>query len=391
MAIVVSGLWDYRISSLGAQALSAGLRHKVEQTFPGQPLQVLYNDDLFKGYGSVLGLVRRIPLLYPPVFHLFYKLYRRLHAERVATIAAADLLVVSGDGVVADLFTPHTVMLAFDIRAAAEAGTRLVSLNQSINITRRSLAAYCVRHYFMTHPISVREAKSQALLGELFGRTDVPVHIDAAFLVRPLDEHEDAGFARELADLKQRHGFDDYVLVGIRGNRPATQVIDTDAWREVVRATAETFGRTVILASTTAEFDLPLARKIAAGCDDVLILPELIDWGRYNHRFFIYLLRQAYANVADRYHQNVFSALAGTPFLPVEGNTSKTSGLVALLGYDMPVLPLPTAANLPAYRDALRHLADHHAEIKTSLAHTVRDATEHYDGYSQLMQATMAG
>ncbi len=391
MAIVISGLWDYRISSLGAQALSAGILHKVEHTFPDTPIHVLYNDDLFRGYGALLGGVRRARALYVPVFYLFYRLYRHLHPKRVAAIAAADLLVVSGDGVVADLFTPHTVMLTFDIRAAEAAGTPVVTLNQSVNITKRSLAAYCVQHHFINHPISVREGRSQALLKKLFDRQDVPVHIDAAFLVRPIDEHETTLFQRKLSRLRQIHGFDEFVLVGVRGNRPASQLIDVDAWREVVRATVAVLGRTVVLASTTPEFDQPLAHRIAEGCENVVVAPELIDWGHYNYRFFIYMVGQAYANVADRYHQNVFSALSGTPFLPVEGNTDKTAGLVSLLNYDLAVLPLPTASGLAQFQDALHQLKTRHTELREELTSSVRSAMHDHDGYAQLLRDTIDG
>jgi polysaccharide pyruvyl transferase WcaK-like protein len=61
--------------------------------------------------------------------------------------------------------------------------------------------------------------------------------------------------------------------------------------------------------------------------------------------------------LAGRYHTAVFSALCGVPFMPLQANTPKNSGLLALLDYPVPCLNPVTESAGDIERAALAQLA----------------------------------
>lgn len=387
MTIAISGLWDYRTTSLGAQALSDGMRAKLSAVWPDEPVIELHNENLFPGCSTLLRLAEGKQFLCQPLLKLLQCFYRLRFPGRAKAIHQSDLLIINGDGIVGDQFTYHTTLLTLDICAATAFGVRAVSLNQSVNITRGSLAYYCVKNHFLHFPIAVRENESLRYLREEFGRNDVMLCVDSAFVVPPLSGEETQRYANELADLKKKYRFDEYVVVGVRANRPRTQRIEERAWADIIRAAATIFQRPVILASSTPLYDIPLARRLRTLAGEGIVLEELMDWQRFNYRFFLHFLRNAFVSISDRYHQNVFAALVGTPFVPVEGNTSKTLGLKTLLHGELSVLPLPTAGNLNDYYRALRWVQVHHEATRQHLQKAVPQMCARYDRYSEILNA----
>lgn len=391
MKIVVSGMWDFRISSLGAQALSEGLLLKMGDVYPDATIEAMEPAHL-PFLRRLVMLVESRPALFHVWFDLVYHAYRILNRQRIRNIAKADLFVVSGDGLVADIFVTSTVMFACEIRYAIERSIPVVSLNQSINTSNGSLAHYCVSHWFMGAPLSVREIDSQHVLSRQFPAREIPVAIDAAFLCPPPTEEELRRFGSFLQRMKKRLGIDRYILVGVRANRPSGQAIDEDAWCAVLESAKERFPeRVMLLASTCAEHDMPLARRLAQRVAGAVVAEELMDWTTYNYRFFQVLLQGAHACISDRYHQNVLAALNGTPFIPVAGNTSKTGGIRDLIAWPIPIQQLPTKDNLDGYREALDYLVGHYAELKNHLRELAPAAIKQHDRYREVLQGITDG
>ncbi len=62
---------------------------------------------------------------------------------------------------------------------------------------------------------------------------------------------------------------------------------------------------------------------------------QVIPLGRLDWNEVIAFLRHAEVVVSGRYHINIFAALGGTPFIPMESNTPKMAGLLNHLGFDV--------------------------------------------------------
>ncbi|MCX7591853.1 MAG: polysaccharide pyruvyl transferase family protein [Kiritimatiellae bacterium] len=390
MSVVISGLWDRTISSLGAQALSDGMRAKLAALWPDKEVVELRNENLFTGCSTLIRLFDGKKVFYPVLFTILGTVYQIRFLRRVRAIRKSELLIINGDGIVGDQFTYHTALLALDLRMALKSGVKCVSLNQSINVTRGSFAHYCVKRYFLQCPVSVREAESLHYLQEEFGRHDVVLSLDSAFLVPPLDAKEISRYDEALSSFRSRYGFEEYVMVGVRANRPRWQIVDTRAWAEVIRAAAEIFQCSILLASSTPEYDIPLARRLSKLSGLGIVIEELMNWQKYDYRFFLYLVARALASVSDRYHQNVFAALVGTPFVPVEGNTTKTLGLQFLLPPGLRVLPVPSVSNLNSYHEALRLVWQNNQAIRAHLRDSVTKLKSTHDRYEELLKAALS-
>ncbi|MCW8821293.1 MAG: polysaccharide pyruvyl transferase family protein, partial [Sulfurovum sp.] len=50
------------------------------------------------------------------------------------------------------------------------------------------------------------------------------------------------------------------------------------------------------------------------------------------------VIAKAYIVIGGRQHPNIFAAMQGVPFIPLQGNTHKMEGVVELLNYPLPVL-----------------------------------------------------
>ncbi len=375
MKILVVGLWDFSISSLGAQALSDGLLHILKKQFPNDeivPLPFAKLGIIVRKLGYLLSLRNR--WIYSLIFNFSYLIYLLLNISRRTFFNNADLLIVSGDGIVADIFWFDTLYLACDIKYAQTRNIKVITLNQSVNTQPGSFADFLVRKYFITNPIALREEQSYRYIKNIVesNKQNIQVYkcVDSAFFVPHLTEEEKKQFKLYADSIYEKYNLipRQFCVVGIRGNRPPDQIIDLNAWASFIKQMRSIVSMPVIFASTCAEYDIPLAHKLKEYIDELIIIEELYDWQKYNYRFFLYLLKDSYLSVSDRYHQNVFSALCRTPFLPIQGNTSKTQGLIDLFEYPFDVLPLPQENNIRELTRELKRLIENRTQICELLA-----------------------
>lgn len=237
MKIVISGIDNYSsTNSLGIQAMSDGIINKVGEIYPNAEL-ILHFKTLIpsKTEWRWLKFIEGYPIFNKPTIAYLYGKFKRQQQDRVEEIKRADRLIVSGDGIIADIFTGWGLSLAFEMMVAIENNITCYFVNQSINVSAKSILGYVVSQFFPKCHISVREGISARLLNQLFGLEKTPISIDSAFFVAPLNNLEKEQFAYLITQLKERYRFDNYIIVGVRGKRPTDQSISVESWVEVIK------------------------------------------------------------------------------------------------------------------------------------------------------------
>jgi polysaccharide pyruvyl transferase WcaK-like protein len=385
MVITVAGIDSFvSTNNLGIQAISDGLLWRLKKIFPKARLirhlkNYRINRDIWKMAEKVDGQPER----YEEYFSEFFKAFKYSHPDRITDIVQSDQLIICGDGIIADIFPQWCLVLAAEAGVAIENGIPFVSLDQSVNTKSTSLAGYAVKNIFLKAPISVREPYSLQLLKEQFNAHKVDLSIDTAFLVDPLSLEEIGLYSRWLNELKRLYRFDDFLVFSVRGKRPPSQPIDAKSWATVLSKLSQTFDVPILFASTCPMEDFPLAREIRSHFSGFIMPDELIDSGKYNYRFMVYLLKQAVMNISDRYHQNVFSLLSNTPFIPVEGNTNKSHSLIEMVKYPIGLLPILTHDHLGLYEEKIHELSLRYRLIKDFLENEKQ--IELFDNYEAFL------
>ena len=366
MIITIAGIDDFvSTNSLGIQAISDGLLCRLRDIFPdARFIKHLKDYSISKSLWKEADNVEGCPHLYDEYFARFLDDFKDNHPERVNDIKQSDQLIICGDGIIADIFPQWCLLLAAEAAVARENHVSFVTLDQSVNVSRNSFAGYAVKNIFLKAPMSVRELDSLRILREEFNKKSVNLSIDTAFLVNPLSPSETSLYDQYLDELKRKYRFDDYLVFSVRGKRPFFQIIDPNAWAKVLEKLSMTFETPILFASSCPAEDFPLARDIQSRFDNFIIADEFLDYRKYNYRVLIHFLERAVANISDRYHQNVFSLLSNTPFIPVEGNTSKSRGLIEMIKYPFDILPVLTTDHLALYDEKIEELFSRYHDIK---------------------------
>ena len=384
MIITVAGIDNFvSTNSLGIQAISDGLLTLLKKIFPGAQFIKHLKDykmsyEIWKKAFEVDGH----PHLYKDYIDEFIENFMENHPQRVEDIQRSDRVIICGDGIISDIFPQWCLVLVAEAAIATANDIPFVTLDQSINTSNNRLTGYAVKKYFLKSPISVRELNSLKLLKDEFNVDNVNLSIDTAFLVDTLSEAEISLFDQYLEELKDRYEFDHYLVFSARGKRPDFQPIDPRAWGRVIEELSHTFNGSVLFASSCPAEDLPLAHDIQVYFRNFIIIDDLVDWGKYNYRFFLYMLEKAVMSISDRYHQNVFSLLSKTPFIPVEGNTSKSHGLIEMLKYPFSMLPILTDEHLPLYENKIAEFSLRYNDIKRFLEKNVNiDKFNNYEDF----------
>ena len=103
-------------------------------------------------------------------------------------------------------------------------------------------------------------------------------------------------------------------------------------FEETARTLIDRYSRLVFLASTNMDIAMAESLKARFGSDI-----ELVMGSSSSRKEAFSTIRSADVFVSGRYHMNIFSAKAGTPFIPFLSNTHKNLGLSQMLGY--PIAP----------------------------------------------------
>jgi polysaccharide pyruvyl transferase WcaK-like protein len=370
MKIVLAGVDNYySTNSLGIQAMSDGIRCRIGEIFPGAELLTHLKTLTPSGRDwNWLKVVNGHPFLAKPMLWYLYRKFKINEPVRIEEIKKSDILIVSGDGIIADIFTGWGLTLAFEMMVAIENNVPCYFVNQSINVTTKSILGYVVMSYFRKCRVSVREGISARLLADSFGIEGTPISVDSAFFVDPLTGFEEELFASWWSPLKKKYNFDDYIIVGVRGKRPKDQPISAESWAKAINETMNKFpSKQIVFVSSCPKEDIVLAKQIQSIIPGLIVIDELADTEKYNYRFLMFLLRGSFLTISDRYHQLILSLLVGTPVIPIEGNTSKTAGLFELIGTDVPLLSVLTPENSCRYNDTIKYVSENYSEIKKAM------------------------
>lgn len=284
-----------------------------------------------------------------------YLLRRQCHGislaylPRLALMSWADIVFCDGDGVLADHWD-WSRRLAIHILAewliAKRLGALTFVVNHSIAVKTPWLRELVAHVYNEMTGIVVREPKSKDELVEMGVHSDkVFVGADAAMWVA-------AEFSEYAENLWHSVEVDNGAIgLVVRGDMNEEE----DTWVNLVLEMHQRYSRQLVFICSSKAEDLPFAQSIARRA------PLRIIKGIERYEHMITILRHLSVVISSRYHPIYFSILAGTPFVPIRGNTFKTQALVSLIKY-----PLPTITNsiefrseIPRQLDYIYHNTDH--------------------------------
>jgi hypothetical protein len=153
---------------------------------------------------------------------------------------------------------------------------------------------------------------------------------DTAYLAQPLPAD-----GQLLAQLRAREGIKPGT-VGIVA-LPRKQSTDVSGWGKIIQ-TLWSRGKEVIFLSHQMLTDEAVGRELQARYG-IKVLSK-----QYEYHEYINILSLLEFIISERYHTCVFSAIAGTPFIPLKvGRLSKMNGVVWFLDYQVP--PVDTASS----------------------------------------------
>ena len=251
--------------------------------------------------------------------------------ELVKRIQAADAVVFSGGGLIADHLDNYLPERLFQLYLAKR-------FNKPVAIANYSLALAEPRHRALAEPILCAidlHLTREALSAEALIRFGVaPERIISSF---------DSAFA--LSDMEtQPKAPERKIGLMIRGDRP----VDFVAWSELIDRLRETHDCRIHYLQNCRKYDPPVRRKLAKHC-------RMDDDGRFpDLRSQFSALSEMQLLITNRYHGVVFSILSGVPVLAAQATTHKISGLLQAIDYPLEILPPLRKATLDDYLTAGR-------------------------------------
>jgi hypothetical protein len=245
-------------------------------------------------------------------------------SDRVGPIwKQADLLLINGEGTIHHDAVGARTLLAMCV-VARELGLQVAIVNCSI-YDLHPLLLEPLRS--SVNLLSVREPLSGAWLSQQGIASDQ----SADSLFTALSECGSLGKLLVDVDsqgkfrlLQQRLGLPERFSLYTPGVLSGSGSIHSDYVRRDVTALRQS-GVPVVYYVVEAEDERLASAAVEAGA---MVLPL----GSLTWRDVVPVLRQASVVISGRYHINIFSLMAGTPFVPMETNTLKTAGLLELLG-----------------------------------------------------------
>ena len=251
----------------------------------------------------------------------------------VEEIAAADVVVFNGTGLISDHLAQYMPGHLLEVFLALQMNKRVVTVNQTVHLTRSELIQMVRVLYKSTDMNLVREPLSSEHLIQMGVSPErVVVSGDSAFAIP-----ESA--VPEMLEAAQREGIDEQtVLLTVRGDRCTD--VDIDAWAALVDHVQQTLKRKVVWVHTAPPQDDAIARALHDRCGIHIAHRD------YGYLEVIGLMKHAGLVLTDRYHACIFAIIAGCPVLPFESNTWKIRGLFKFFEYPLAVQPVLTRETL---------------------------------------------
>jgi len=309
-----------------------------------------------------------------------YLLRARQHRRLIERIAAADLVVLCGGGLMADhirRYAPSHLLEAF---IAKGLGKPVIACTESVCATDPALVAMIAAVYGMLDLHIFREPLSRKRLMEMgIPESRIRVAPDTAFAVRLPSAEDRARVIHREAIPSDAVAIIARGDVG-RGERP---------WAHLATHLRERHGRPIYFLHTCRSHDEPLHARLRA----VGLVQGLSGDNHYPD--LLSALSAFSLVITDRFHACVFALLAGTPVVPLASTTFKTAGLFRMFDYAIPVQPAPAMETVDGLVDvvdaALRDLAPLRRQVVTAGAALREQCHQAYDFAAMLRRIEKNG
>jgi len=287
-------------------------------------------------------LHRLLPRRFPPVEDP-----RAAAASRL--LDWAQVVLLDGDGNIADTWPRVVIQSLFDLALAKRLGAAAYSVNQTVDLSNPVLCRLLRYVYNSIDGVVVREPISRRRLEEMGVKPHlIEIGADCAILVDDFSEAK----AKAVADRFE-------VPPGSIGLAlRADMAPDLEMWAEAVTAIQERFHRKVVYFNSSEKTGLPLGWALREKVG-ITVVEGLSDYS-----VLVPLLSRLSLVVSQCYHPLYFSILAQVPFVALRGNTFKAVGLLEHLEYPIPVFDNPS---LEEVLDAIQTIMLDYDDFKTRL------------------------
>jgi len=234
-----------------------------------------------------------------------------------------DTVCFNGEGAI-HAKSGHLIRLMGMLYEYKQRGAFVSALNQTVDLGNNDfLKAVVKKVYSMVDYLAVREPVSQRELQKL--GLDPALVGDAAYALGAFSEEKVDSLISDL-DLPEK-------FVAVTGssflsrNKTSVKLMD----RLLKEVQAFYIDMPIYFLANT-KTDMYLAKKLRVKYGfSVFSVPE-------KHDRAMAVIAKAYIVIGGRQHPNIFAAMQGVPFIPLQGNTHKMEGVVELLKYPVDVL-----------------------------------------------------
>jgi len=261
----------------------------------------------------------------------------------------AQVVLLDGDGNIADTFPEVVIRGLFNLALAKRIGAAAYSVNQTVDLSNPVLCRLMKYVYNSIDGIVVREPLSKRRLEEMGVKPDlIKVGADCAILVDDFRAVE----ANEIAarfDIAEGS-----IGLALRADLSP----DLDIWAAAVAAIEERFNRRVVYFNSEEKTGVPLGRALREKVG-ITVVEGLSDYS-----VFVPFLSRFSILISQCYHPLYFAILARVPFVSLRGNTFKAAGLLKHFEYPIPVLHNPSVEQV---LDAIQTIMVNYDDLKRSL------------------------
>jgi polysaccharide pyruvyl transferase WcaK-like protein len=280
------------------------------------------------------------------------RIYGTSYEPWLKVMENSNLVLYSPAGLLTD--SDYLVRDLLSLRIAQKLGARVSAINQSIEVKNPVLLCLLGQLYNSLDAVIVRDPLSLEILRKLgISQERVELAPDTAYLAQPtpMDEY------RQNETVK-----DENIKLGTVGiNTYYRKGVDFIGWGKIIKM-LRAMGKEIIFVSNQMSDDRLVGKELQK-LYGVKIISRQYDYNEY-----IRVLSSLELVISERYHTCVFSAIAGTPFIPLKYSAlSKMHGVVWFLNYSIPPIDLDSAGWAEIVQKHIKDIYGQYDHIKAGL------------------------
>jgi polysaccharide pyruvyl transferase WcaK-like protein len=284
-----------------------------------------------------------------------WRVYGRNYETWLNVLTHSDWVIYSPAGALLDFVADDVVRDLLGLRIAQKMGVKVAAVNQSIEITHPLLLNLLGRLYSGFEFLVVRDPASSQRLEEIqVPREKINLAPDTAYLADqvPADSRR---FNNILKAENLKPG-----TVGITV-QPRAHSAGYSQWGEIIK-TLRARGKEVLFVSHEMATDGRAGRELQNRYHVKSLSRQ------YDYKEYIHILSQLEMVISERYHTCVFSAIAGTPFIPLNvWGQRKVYGIVWALDYPIPAVESTDEDWVKVTQKNIEYICEHREGLITSL------------------------